>query len=120
MKKLILLAAATVAAAAVSAKTLEITVPNLRSDKGSLLVMATSPGAEQPVYGKAPAQAGAVTVTLVIAGDAAEVSLFHDENGNYRMDMSDRGPTEGYAAKKCKLDGEHTAVKMNLFYPTQN
>lgn len=120
MKKIILLAAALVAAASISAKTLEITVPNLRSAKGALLVMATVPGAEQPVYAKADAAEGAVTVTLEIPGDAAEVSLFHDENGNYQMDMGDRGPTEGYATKKCKLTDERTAVKMNLFYPTQN
>lgn len=120
MKKTFMLAAALFAATAVSSKTLEITVPNVRSDKGSILVMAAVPGTEKPVYGMSEAREGVVNVTLDIPGDTAEVSLFHDENGNYQMDMGDRGPTEGYAAKKCTLADERTAVKMNLFYPTVN
>lgn len=115
-----MLAAALAAAAAVSAKTLEITVPNVRTAKGAILVMAAVPGQEQPVYGKGEAREGTVVLTLEIPADAAEVSLFHDENGDYKMDMGDRGPTEGYAAKKCKLAEERTAVKMNLFYPAAN
>lgn len=120
MKKIFLLAAALLGATAISAKTLEITVPNVRSARGALLAMAAVPGEEKPVYGMAEAKAGAVVVTLEIAGDTAEVSLFHDENGNYQMDMGDRGPTEGYASKKCRLSDERTAVRMNLFYPNEN
>lgn len=120
MKKILMLAAALAAAATLSAKTLEITVPNVRNSKGSILVMAAVPGQEKPVYGMAEAQEGAVVLTLEIPGDTAEVSLFHDENGDYKMAMGDRGPTEGYAAKKCKLAEERTAVRMKLFYPAEN
>lgn len=109
----------TVAAAAATAKSLEVTVPNVRSDKGTILVMAVVAGSEKPVFGMAQAKKGSVTVTLEgLEGDIAEVSLFHDENGNRKMDTSDRGPTEGYATKKCKTDDGKTSVKMNLYYPS--
>lgn len=103
-----------------SAKSLEITVPNVRSDKGSILVMAVVAGAEKPFYGKAEAKEGTVVVMLEgIDADAAEVSLFHDENANFKMDMGNQGPVEGYATKKCKLSADKTSVKTNLFYPAQ-
>ena len=117
MKILFTLALLTTVSTA-AAQSLEITIPNVRSDKGSILVMTVVTGAEKPVYGKADAKQGMVVVLLEgIDADTAEVSLFHDENGNFQMDMGDRGPTEGYATRKCKLQEEKTGVKMNLFYP---
>ena len=111
------LALATLAA---SAKTLEITVSDIRSDKGSILVMARVAGQEQPVYGRAGAKAGKVVVTLEgIDADAAEISLFHDEDGDYKMKMGERGPVEGYATKKCKLPGERNTATMKLYYPAE-
>lgn len=117
MKKLLtLFALATVANA--SARKLEITVADIRSDRGSILVMATLPGEEKPRYAMAQAKTGSVTVTLVgLEADAADVSLFHDENGDFKMDMGERGPTEGYATRKCKLRAEENAVTLKLFYP---
>lgn len=50
------LAALVLGTAATTAKTLEITVEDIRSDKGQILVMATVAGQEQPVYGKAEAK----------------------------------------------------------------
>lgn len=102
-----------------SAKTLEITVRDVRNNKGTILVMAKVAGQEQPLYGKATAKAGKVVVTLEsIDADAAEVSLFHDEDGDYQMKMGDRGPVEGYATKKCKLPQESNTVSITLYYPT--
>lgn len=116
------LAALTLGTAAATAKTLEITVEDIRSDKGLILVMATVAGQQQPVYGKADAKKGSVVVTLEgLEADAAEVSLFHDEDGDFQMKMGDRGPLEGYAAKKCKLPAEKNAAKLRLYYPaTEN
>lgn len=119
MKTIITTLAALVLGTAATAKTLEIKVEEIRSDKGSILVMARIAGQEQPVYGKADARKGSVTVTLTgLEADTAEVSLFHDEDGDYQMKMGDRGPVEGYAAKKCKLPAETNTAKMRIYYPT--
>ena len=110
------LAALVLGTAATTAKTLEITIEDIRSDKGQILVMATVAGQEQPVYGKAEAKKGSVAVTLTgLEADAAEVSLFHDED--YQMKTGDRGPLEGYAARKCKLPAEKNTAKIRLYYP---
>lgn len=119
---LLLTAGITLATMAASAKTLEVTVSDIRNDKGNILVMAKVAGQEQPVYGMAAAKAGKVVVALEgIDADAAELSLFHDEDGDYKMKMGDRGPVEGYATKKCKLPEEHNTVTLKLYYPaTEN
>ena len=121
MKTLHLLLAASfmLASTAVSAKTLEVTVSDIRNDKGNILVMAKVAGQEQPVYGMAAAKAGKVVVTLEgIEADAAELSLFPDEDGDYKMKM---GPAEGYATRKCKLPAEHNTATLKLYYPaTEN
>ena len=112
------LAALVLGTAATTAKTLEITVEDIRSDKGQILVMATVAGQEQPVYGKAEAKKGSVAVTLTgLGADAAELSLFHDEDGDYKMKTGERGPAEGYAAKKRALPAERNAVTIRLRYP---
>lgn len=118
MKALFVTLTALALGAAATAKTLEIKIEEVRSDRGSILVMARVASQEQPVYGKADAKKGSVTVTLTgLEADAAEVSLFHDEDGDYQMKMGDRGPLEGYAAKKCKLPEETNSVKLRLYYP---
>lgn len=122
MKTLQLLLAAgfALASVAASAKTLEVTVSDIRNDKGSILVMAKVAGQEQPVYGMAAAKTGKVAVTLEgIDAETTEVSLFHDEDGDYKMKMGERGPVEGYATKKCKLPAERNAVTMKLYYPSE-
>lgn len=118
MKTLFVTLAALVLGTAATARTLEITVEDVRSDKGQILVMASVAGQEQPVYGKADAKKGSVVVTLTgLEADAVEVSLFHDEDGDFKMKMGDRGPLEGYAAKKCKLTADANAAKLRLYYP---
>lgn len=116
--KLVLTVVFALASVAAAAKTLEITVTDIRSDKGSILVMAKVAGQKQPVYGMSPVKRGEVVVTLEgIDADAAEVSLFHDEDGDYKMKMGERGPAEGYAAKKCTLPAERNTVTIRLRYP---
>ena len=116
--KLVLTVVFALASVAAAAQTLEITVTDIRSDKGSILVMAKVAGQKQPVYGMSPAKRGEVVVTLEgIDADAAEVSLFHDEDGDYKMKMGERGPAEGYAAKKCTLPAERNTVTIRLRYP---
>lgn len=85
--KLVLTVIFALASVAAAAKTLEITVTDIRSDKGNVLAMAKVAGREQPVYGMSPAKRG------------------------------ERGPAEGYAAKKCTLPAERNAVTIRLRYP---
>lgn len=118
--KTLLFIAVLVYSATASARTLEISVPNVRNDKGSVLVMASVAGQEQPVYAKAPARKGEVRIRLDLAdAAAADVSIFHDEDGDYRMKQGDRGPVEGYAVRKCKLAAEENPVTMKLYYPAE-
>lgn len=119
MKTLLaMLAALALGSAAATAKTLEITVEDVRSDKGQILVMAAAAGQEQPVYGKADTKKGSVVVTLTgLEADTVEVSLFHDEDGDFKMKTGSRGPQEGYAARKCKLPADTNAAKLRLYYP---
>ncbi len=119
MKTLLaMLAALALGSAAATAKTLEITVEDVRSDKGQILVMAAAAGQEQPVYGKADAKKGSVIVTLTgLEADTVEVSLFHDEDGDFKMKTGSRGPQERYAARKCKLPADTNAAKLRLYYP---
>jgi hypothetical protein len=108
------------APATAPARSLEITVADVRNDKGNILVMAKIAGVEQPVLASATATPGKVTVTLDVAdAHTVEISLFHDEDANYEMAMGERGPTEGYALKKVKLGGEKTLVDVRIYYPTQ-
>lgn len=118
MKTLFLCAALALAATNITAKTLEINVENVRNDKGSILVMANIPGQDKPVYGMAPAKEGTVTVRLEgIDGNSAQVSLFHDEDGDYKMKMGERGPEEGYAASTCELPAVENRTSAELHYP---
>ena len=107
--KLVLTVVFALASVATAAKTLEITVTDIRSDKGNVLAMAKVAGREQPVYGTSPAEG--------IDAETAEVSLLHDEDGDYKMKTGERGPAEGYAAKKCTLPAERNAVTIRLRYP---
>ena len=94
--KLVLTVVFALASVAAAAKTLEITVTDIRSDKGNVLAMAKVAGREQPVYGMSPAKRGEVVVTL--EGIDAETA-------------------EGYAAKKRALPAERNAVTIRLRYP---
>ena len=116
--KLVLTVVFALASVATAAKTLEITVTDIRSDKGNVLAMAKVAGREQPIYGMSPAKRDEVVVTLEgIDAETAEVSLLHDEDGDYKMKTGERGPAEGYAAKKCTLPAERNALTIRLRYP---
>lgn len=119
MKTLLaMLTALALGSAAATAKTLEITVEDVCSDKGQILVMAAAAGQERPIYGKADAKKGSVVVTLTgLEADTVEVSLFHDEDGDFKMKTGSRGPQEGYAVRKCKLPADTNAAKLRLCYP---
>lgn len=105
----------------VSAKSLEIKIQDVRNDKGNVLVMAKIAGQTQPTYAMAPAKKGEVVVKLEgLDTDVAEVSIFHDEDANYQMEMGNKGPVEGYVTKKCKLPDEQNSATLKLYYPTSD
>lgn len=105
-------------AATVSAQSLEIEVTGIRNAKGSILLMVQGEGLKEPIYKMEAAREG----KLLLAVDSpkiatVEISLFHDENGNYQMDKDEAGmPAEGFGGKRCKLNAETTKVRIPLTY----
>lgn len=102
---------------AVSAKRFSISVGNIRNDKGNILVMLQASGQSKPVYEMSKARKGEVTITIEEAPEEAFViSVFHDENENWQMDMDELGkPAEGFAREKHHPEKED-ACKLKLFY----
>ena len=101
--KLVLTVIFALASVAAAAKTLEITVTDIRSDKGNVLAMAKVAGHEQPVYGMSPAKRGEVVVTLEgIDAETAEVSLLHDEDGDYKIEDGRTRPGRRLCREKVR------------------
>lgn len=101
------------------ARTILVKISNIRNDKGNVLVMAQVGKDIQPIYGKAEAKNGEVTIKLEnVDWEQFDISVFHDENNNIQMDMTeDKRPAEGYAMKSCKPQQEEETVKLKLYYP---
>ncbi|MEG2065194.1 MAG: hypothetical protein RRY23_08665 [Alistipes sp.] len=112
------LAVICLSAGVATAKNLTISINNVRNDKGSILLMGRIDGVKEPVYQMVPAKKGSVVIEIAdLTCAAIDISIFHDENGNYQMEMGDRGPIEGYVTKKYKLEAESTSEHLKLFYP---
>lgn len=104
----------------VGARTIIVKVSNIRGEQGTILVMAQSGKESKPVYGMAKPEKGEATITLEnVEWEQFDLSVFHDENDNYKMDFTDdKKPAEGYAMKNCKTQKEEEAVKLKLYYPS--
>lgn len=105
------------------AQDVKVEVRGIRSDKGSIMVMAQKDSESEPVYAMATAVKDTVTVILKnVPGDKFLVSLFHDENGNWKLDTDEQGiPIEGYAREKSKKkEGTPTIIKMKVYYPVKD
>lgn len=74
-----------------------VLVTQVRNAEGNILVMIQTDGNKQSFYGLSKAQKG--TVSVVVKGIFDRpflVSVFHDENGDWKMDMDEQGkPVEG-------------------------
>lgn len=117
----ILIAALLVASAQfASAQPVEIKVEKIRNDKGSILLMANASGSPQPIYRMEAASRDGVLFRLDSLGEGTvEISILHDENGNYRMDKDDNGmPLEGFAGKNFKAVKDAT-VRVAMTYLTE-
>lgn len=103
-----------------SAKKIRVEIANVRSDKGNVLVMLQQGKESKPLYGMTKASSGKVVVDVdQVEWDHFDLSIFHDENGNMKMDYGNKGPVEGYALKSCKLKDAEEAIKVSLFYPAE-
>lgn len=95
--KTIIASAALLLCATASARNLKITVSDLRSDKGRILWYIH--GDARPRQGMEKPESGSVAFSAEdFTADSVTLYLFHDENGNYRLDRRDDGkPAEGAA-----------------------
>lgn len=108
----------TVIAATATAKSLEVTIPNVRSDKGKILVMVQSADSEKPVYAMTEAKVDSVSVRIEgLTATDASISIFHDEDDDYQMKMDDGRPQEDYARTSCPLNEKQDAIVLPLTYP---
>lgn len=104
----------------VGARTIIVKVSNICGEQGTILVMAQSGKESKPVYGMAKPEKGEATITLEnVEWEQFDLSVFHDENENYKMDFTDdKKPAEGYAMKSCETRKEEETVKLKLYYPS--
>ena len=101
------------------AHTVIVEITQVRNDQGNVLVMAQAGKDTEPIYGMAKAQKGQLTIRLEsVVWEKFDLSIIHDENENWRMDLREgKGPAEGYALKSCVTKGEETTIKVRLYYP---
>ncbi len=117
MKKRILLAIAALGIAlGTSARTLRITLRNLRSDKGVVLLYAS--GDTKPHFAcVAPAEGRAELTIEGISSDSLSVNIFHDENDNRKLDKrADGRPAEGCLRTTVATANEENATEAELRY----
>ena len=103
-----------------NAQSIVIRVNGVHSDEGEVLLMITSDRQGQPAYAKEKASLKGVSFELKnLPQGEVEISVFHDENANFQMDMDDRNrPVEGFARKKISLkEGAPEEIKLTLYYP---
>lgn len=102
------------------ARTVIVEITQVRNDQGNVLVMAQAGKDTEPIYGMAKAQKGQLTIRLEsVVWEKFDLSIIHDENENWRMDLrKGKGPAEGYALKSCVTKGEETTIKVRLYYPS--
>lgn len=102
------------------ARTVIVEITQVRNDQGNVLVMAQAGKDTEPIYGMAKAQKGQLTIRLEsVVWEKFDLSIIHDENENWQMDLRDgKGPAEGYALKSCVTKGEETTIKVRLYYPS--
>lgn len=94
-----------------------VEVKNIRNNQGNILVMAQIDDHSTPVYGWSKITGHTAQVVLKNVGTKeCVISVFHDENGNWKLDTDERGiPIEGFARKIYKPDS-HEPFQVKLYY----
>ena len=97
---------------------IKVEVKGIRGETGNVLVMAQQKDNDQPVYGMAKACKGHVVVTLEnVPWDSCIISVFHDENGDWKMNMDEKGlPLEGFARSSYTYNPDKPVCKLKLYY----
>lgn len=101
------------------ARTVIVEVSNVRGEQGKVLVMAQGGKDTEPVYGMASPEKGKAVIRLEnVNWEKFTISVFHDENENKQMDMTEeKRPMEGYAMKRCEANQDEITVRLKLYYP---
>lgn len=124
-KRLLMVAMALACLTFAEARSVVVKLQGVRNRKGKIMLMAErkvkDPGQAkgEPVLRMCDAAKGEVSVTLndIADGDYL-ISVFHDEDGNGRMDMDGQGrPREGYARKAVAIDSGTSEVTLKMYYP---
>lgn len=98
------------------ARTLTLRFEGLRSDRGKLLVALTD-GCRRH-FEQLTISGGRAELTLRdIAADSLTLNAFHDENGNWRLDLDDEGlPAEGAVRTRVRPGDDDTDEVVTLRY----
>lgn len=107
------------------AQIVHVQVSGVRSDSGKIMVMLTAKDLVKPVYGMCDAHKGTVYIDLKeVPSLKFQISIFHDENSNFNLDMDSEGrPVEGFARKEFEFSSSESKpiqLKLNLYYPSWN
>ena len=95
---LILTALAAASTAAADGAAIELRIDNIRSGRGRIKVGVYAPGRRHVAERFVAPAPGSRSLTLAIPPGSYAIMLYHDENGNGRLDRGMLGiPTEGYA-----------------------
>jgi uncharacterized protein (DUF2141 family) len=126
MKKRLLMAVIAIVCMTLgNAKNVVVELQGVRDQNGKIMLMAehkvkdSEKTKSKPILMMCNAVKGEVAVTLanVVDGEYL-ISVFHDENGNRKMDTDEQGrPLEGYARKAVVIDSKTSEVKMKMYYP---
>ena len=117
MKKAILnsvmLAIALMATATASAqRDMQLTVSNIPTDKGQILI-ATKSGQ----WAKVKAEKGKIETTVKdVPYGKGKIYVFHDENGNGQLDEKDNIPMEYCAFGDYEMSENNSKVNIELIY----
>ena len=97
-----------------------VVVTQVRNDEGNILVMIQTDENEKPFYGLSKAQKGTVSVVIKGVFDRPFlISVFHDENTDWKMGIDKQGrPIEGFARKSLRTFPEDGKCMLKLFYPS--
>ena len=126
MKKRLLMAVIAIACMTLAnAKNVVVKLQGVKDQNGKIMLMAerkvkdSEKTKSKPILMMCNAEKGEVDVTLANVTDGEYlISVFHDENGNRKMDMDEQGrPLEGYARKAVVIDSKTSEVKMKMYYP---
>ena len=112
---------------------LTIRVDSLRSNDGQVMVALTTEAIPQNMqFVKADMKKSSADGVSFVMADLPDgtyyIQLFHDENGNYNLDLSDGMPAEGFGrypgeirvAPKVVIDGSNAEAKVVMVYLNAN